>query len=257
VFKGVYGVGHVSNAPPDRAFAALLACGPKAVISHGNAAFLWGVQKTWQVPIEVTAPSNHRRRGILVHRSRTLTSLDRGRALGIRVTSLARTVLDITPRLDDRALKRAITDGTQRGYLRLEALADAAARHPNHPGATRLKEFVPSDGARTRSGLENSFLEFVSAFGLPVPTINTHAAGYEVDALFEAEGVIVEVDAYGTHCTRASFESDRERDVTALDDGIVTVRLTEHRMKTAAAKEAARLNRILERRRREREGPTA
>ena len=38
---------------------------------------------------------------------------------------------------------------------------------------------------------------------------------HEVDALFEAEKVIVEIDHWGTHKTFKSFESDRERDAVA------------------------------------------
>jgi Transcriptional regulator, AbiEi antitoxin len=42
IYAGVYAVGHVPTLPQDRAFGALLACGPGAVLSHGSAATLWG-----------------------------------------------------------------------------------------------------------------------------------------------------------------------------------------------------------------------
>src|SRR5438270_13884630 len=68
-YAGVYAVGHVPTLPQDRAYGALLACGPRAVLSHGTAAAVWGVLKRWEVPFEVTAPHVHRRRGIRVHRA--------------------------------------------------------------------------------------------------------------------------------------------------------------------------------------------
>jgi hypothetical protein len=43
--------------------AAVLACGPDAVLSHDSAAALWGVRK-WPTVPEVTAPHGHRRPGI-------------------------------------------------------------------------------------------------------------------------------------------------------------------------------------------------
>ena len=73
-----------------------------------------------------------------------------------------------------------------------------------------------------------------------------NVAGWEVDALFPAEKVIVELDGWEFHSSRESFESDRERDASTLADGCVTVRLTWERMHASAAREAARLQRILD-----------
>jgi very-short-patch-repair endonuclease len=74
-------------------------------------------------------------------------------------------------------------------------------------------------------------------------------AGYEVDALFPSEKVIVELDSWGFHSSRESFESDRERDASTLAASHVTVRLTWERMHRRGAIEAARLQQILRDRR--------
>lgn len=42
VYAGVYAVGYVRRTPEARACAAVLACGEKAMLSHGSAASLWG-----------------------------------------------------------------------------------------------------------------------------------------------------------------------------------------------------------------------
>jgi very-short-patch-repair endonuclease len=74
-------------------------------------------------------------------------------------------------------------------------------------------------------------------------------SGWEVDALFPDEKVIVELDGWDFHSSRESFESDRERDASTLAAGCVTVRVTWERMHERAAREAARLQTILEQQR--------
>jgi very-short-patch-repair endonuclease len=76
--------------------------------------------------------------------------------------------------------------------------------------------------------------------------MNVIVAGYEVDALFPEEKVIVELDSWEFHRDRSSFESDRDRDADTLAAGHVTVRMTWAQM---SAREAKRLHRILEQRR--------
>lgn len=76
-------------------------------------------------------------------------------------------------------------------------------------------------------------------------------AGFEVDALFPLEKVIVELDSWRFHSSRESFERDRERDATTLAAGHVTVRLTWERMHERPDAEAARLHEILRQRRSE------
>lgn len=106
-----------------------------------------------------------------------------------------------------------------------------------------------SPDSPTRSEFEDDFLEFCERFGLPRPLINTIVGGYEVDALFAAEQVIVELDGWEFHRDRGSFESDRNRDADTLAGGLVTVRITRERFNATPDNEAARLQRILEQRR--------
>src|SRR5262245_62127645 len=91
VHRGIYALGHAPQAFADRAFAAVLACGPGAVLSHGSAASLWGILDRWWEPFEVIVDTARRRPGIRIHRV-TLTRTDIQRHLGIRVTSPARTI---------------------------------------------------------------------------------------------------------------------------------------------------------------------
>jgi very-short-patch-repair endonuclease len=101
----------------------------------------------------------------------------------------------------------------------------------------------------TNSPLEDDFLEFAKRYGLPTPETNTHLLGYEIDVFYPRERVIVEVDGHDYHSDRDSFERDRRRDVVMLEAGIVTVRITDERMKHEAEQEAQRLLAILAARR--------
>ena len=74
-------------------------------------------------------------------------------------------------------------------------------------------------------------------------------AGWEVDALFPREKVIVELDGWEFHSSRQSFEDDRERDACTLAAGFVTLRVTWTRIHARARREAVRLHQILRQRR--------
>jgi very-short-patch-repair endonuclease len=249
VYAGVYAVGHIPTLAEDRAVGALLACGPEAVLSHGSAATLWGTFRHWRMPFEVTAPGLHRRRDIRIHRGK-LERRDIRKDMGIRVTSPARTVLDVAPRITDKALRRAVNDLRRPGYLHVSELEDVIERFPRHPGAGRLRPFVDGPGDRpTRSDLEDRFLAFTQRFGFPRPQVNVWVAGREVDAWFPEERLIVELDSWGFHGDRHSFEGDRDKDATALALGIGTCRFTDRRLTERPEEEAERLWAILRARR--------
>jgi very-short-patch-repair endonuclease len=250
VHTGVYAVGHRPTNPVARAAAAVLACSPGAVLSHGSAASLWGLDKHWRAPFEVSTNVDHRRPDITIHRVTPLERSDIRMHLGVRVTSAARTVLDITPRLTDQAVTRAVNDLRLAGHLKPAQLAAVLDRATTHPGAARLRAIAhDSAPAPTRSAFEDEFRRFARRFGLPRPEINVQVAGREVDALFRPERVIVELDGYRYHGGRESFERDRERDAASLEQGYATVRITWQRLSAASVQEARRLERILQARR--------
>ncbi len=56
VHAGVYSVGRPPKTPLERASAAVLACGPGAVLCGPSAFTLWGFQKQWRFPVHVCSP---------------------------------------------------------------------------------------------------------------------------------------------------------------------------------------------------------
>jgi hypothetical protein len=247
-YTGVYAVGHVPRLPHDRAYGALLACGPKALLSHGSAATLYGIYRRWDTPFEVTVPTKRGRKGIRIHRAQ-LTRADRASEQGLRVTSPARTLLDMTPRLTELQLKRAFNNLRLDHGLTTDQLKDVLYRFRRHPGAARLRPLAGVRRRPTRSRLERKFLAFCKRYDLPEPLTNVDIGGVEVDAYFPDHRLIVEVDGHEVHAGPASFEIDRDRDADMLALGLPTVRITEERMDNAPDAEAARFRTILATRR--------
>jgi very-short-patch-repair endonuclease len=246
VYAGVYAVGHVPLGQEAHSHAAVLACGDGAVLSHGSAAALWKYVKHWPGQFEVTAPNDRRRKGIKVHRAKTFSRRDITRQLGVPVTSPARTVFDMAPRLAEEPLRRLVRDARLTRTFHLDDVAELLSRHPRHPATKRLTQFLnPRAGGPTRSEFEDAFIEFARQYGLPAPVTNTHVHGYEVDALFREQRVIVELDGAEFHLDRHAFESDRDRDADLLAAGYVTVRITWERLTHQPAREAKRLHTIL------------
>ncbi|MGB9186017.1 MAG: DUF559 domain-containing protein [Solirubrobacteraceae bacterium] len=219
-----------------QAAAALLACGPEAVLSHETAAALWGFRPRWPERPEVTGPGRRTRPGIRHHRSKTIKRRDIRRHRGLRVTSPARTISDIAPRLTQRQRARAVNDARLQGHLKGQEL-------------DRLMRITTITARPTRSEFEDDFPAFARRQGFPEPELNAEVAGYEVDVLFRRERVIVELDGWEHHQSRSAFESDRERDAATLAAGHVTVRLTWERYKGQPEAEGARLGEILRQRR--------
>ena len=50
IHRAVYAVGHRPPSPLATAIAAVLACGPDAVLSHRSAAALWRIVPRWPHP---------------------------------------------------------------------------------------------------------------------------------------------------------------------------------------------------------------
>jgi hypothetical protein len=249
VFRGVYAVGRRPVTPLEWASAAVLACRPGAALSHGYPMALWGYWRHWDKPFEVTVVDDRRTKGIRVHRSTTLRQREITTQLGIRVTSPARTLLDISPRLNDRALKRAVNNALGSLWLSEDQLAETLARHPTAHASKRIAKLIGLPGTRTRSGWEDDFPRFCADHGLPAPVMGAPLAGYIVDALFPVEKVIVELDSWRFHKGKIAFETDREGDADTLARGFVTVRVTEERLDERPGEEAIRLHAILATRR--------
>ena len=154
---------------------------------------------------------------------------------GLRVTSVARTLVDLASVLRHDALERAVHEAQVLRLLDARAVRSAMALTPHRRGVGTLRRILaePSAG-RTRGALEERFLSLCRRAGFPLPRMNRHVdAGerlVEVDALWPRERVIVELDGAATHATARGFEHDRRRDAALTARGYVVVRPTWRRL---------------------------
>lgn len=233
VYRGVYSVGHAHVIGRGRWMAAVLACGPQALLSHRSAAALWDLAPSSSPLIDVTASrARAGHRGIRLHRPRTLHPEDRARRDTIPVTSIARTLFDLAEAVDRRRLERAFEQAERLRLLNTSAVARVCERGR---GRRALKVIAPllaasSPTPETRSELERRFLDVCRRARLPPPEVNVLVEGFEVDALWRDQKLIVELDGYEYHSTRAAFERDRDRDMALQISGYRIIRVTSRRL---------------------------
>jgi hypothetical protein len=214
LYRAVYAVGHDGLTREGRWMAAVLAGGAGAVLSHGTAASHWGIRSSGGSWIDVATPRAQRpRRGIRFHR----TSLPKDEVTvndGIPTTTVPRTLFDLAAILDPRQLERAINEAEVLRLWDELSLDDLLHRHPRRPGTRNVRAALRQRRAGaclTKSDLEELFLNFADRAGLPRPETNVFIEGREVDCVWREQRLIIEVDGWETHRTRAAFERDREK----------------------------------------------
>ena len=217
--------------------AAVLACGPGAVVSHRTAADLLGLRPTNRARIDVTVPhrSSRRHPGIEVHRSTTLTKADVTAERSIPCTTVARTALDLAAVSPRRVVERSLDQADAMGVFDLIALNDQLARNPNHPGAPALGSVLQEHyigSTPTESELEEAFLALTRRLGLPDPElqrwIDLGDGGPMIrgDFVWPEQRVIVETDGEKYHGTAQARQRDPHRDQRAILAGWRPVRTT-------------------------------
>jgi very-short-patch-repair endonuclease/predicted transcriptional regulator of viral defense system len=229
IYRGVYAVGHRVLTLHGHWMAAVLACGPNAALSHTTAAAASDLRQAGGA-IHVTIPGRTGRqapKGIRLHRSPTLTARDVTEIRGIRVTKVARTIIDLARIVSQDELERIVYEADRRGVADFAALRSARS-------ASLQAVLRAYDPAPTRSQLERRFLRLCREHGLPRPEVNAVIDGMEVDFVWRDRRLIVEVDGYAYHRSPAAFEKDRERDVRLAMKGWTTRRFTWRQVDTRA-----------------------
>ncbi|MFL5872936.1 MAG: endonuclease domain-containing protein [Solirubrobacterales bacterium] len=242
-------MGHRGLSLHGRFMAAVLACGPGAVLSHVSAAVLWKLLEPIDGPVHVSVPATSgrkRRPGIHIHRCPSLSPSKaseepspspsyqrqaggRGRRLltthrdSIPVTTIQRTIEDLrATSLPPHLIRRAQRQAELKGY-RLEG--------------------VESD--RTRSDLETAFLALFARHRIPSPEVNVRLGEYEVDFLWPSQRVVVETDFWTYHRGSVAFEDDHSRDLDLRQQGYAVLRYTDRQLDAEPTRIAAEVRKEL------------
>jgi len=222
--------------------AAVLACGPGAVLSHRSAAALQELRDWGHTKIEVTVPQRSARRhdGIKVHRSTTLTERDVTAVNNIPCTTIARTLLDLAEVVTPRRLERAFDQAEIAQGLDLNAIQDRLARNHTRPGAKAVRHVLETHyvgKTPTWSENEEAMLAIIRPLGIPDPDtnqfviLNDGGPAIRFDFVWRDRRVIVEADSDKWHNTRQRFELDRQRDQRLIAAGWTVIRTTWRQMK--------------------------
>lgn len=252
VHVGVYAVAGRPLSHRGRWLAAVLAGGPAAVLSHGDAAALWRIADPSPPPAHVTVrgPGGRgRRAGLRIHRRAGLPADETTVRDGIAVTTPARTILDLASLLPRRRLERAIDEAEYRRVCTAADLEAIIARHRGRAGAAVLAGVLRRHAVgttRTRTELEEMFLALCRRRGLPQPLVNAPLLGLTVDFLWPP-AVVVEVDGGQGHLTRRAFQGDRDRDSLLAAHGYRVIRFTWWDVERRAGVVADRVRRVLAR----------
>ena len=208
----------------------MLSCQPGAYASHRSAAWLWGMLEHAGPVTHVTVAGRDpgSRDGAELHRVARLDRHDTTRFEGVPITSPVRTLLDLAASESQEELEAASAAALR--LNRATAAQIEAGLTRGRRGAAKLRRVLTADPCRTRSRLERRMLRLVRQAELPPPQMNVEVLGWEVDLFWERQRVAVEVDSFGTHCGRGSFERDRRRDADLEAAGIAALRFSDRRI---------------------------
>jgi very-short-patch-repair endonuclease len=209
--------------------AAVLSCGPEAVLSHDDAGALWEIRAARQGLIEVSVPARvgRRRPGIVLHRRTRLPAGAVTSHRGIPVTTPICTLVDLATRLSRDDLEAAINEADKRDLTDPEALRSALGAFAGCRGVAALREALDRRTFTiTDSKLERDFLPLARKAGLPPPQTACWVNGFKVDFYWPDLGLVVETDGLRYHRTPAQQSRDRLRDQAHSAAGLVPLRFS-------------------------------
>jgi len=231
--RGVYAVGHAHLRTEGHWLAAVLAAGDRAVLSHRDAAALHGLRPCNRPRIEVSTPAQRNRTARLdVYGRRALGVQDVTTVDGIPVTTVSRTLVDLGEVLAHQQLTKVLGEAERQRTLDVTGIEEAIGRLRGRRGPSvagvraALRDLSDHGATLTRSPLEDRLLPLLDAHRLPRPATNAYVEGYEGDAVWRRERLVVELDGWDAHKTRRAFQHDRTKANALANAGWTVLRFT-------------------------------
>lgn len=228
-YPGVYSVGHAVLSREGRWLASVFAGGKGALLALMSAMALWNVIRYTPALPDVLVPHGRKPiEGINIRRYRNLHPLDATKYRGIPVTTVARTLVDLTDDLTPEQLTNLIHEAAYRRSFSLTATRQAMQRANGRRNLERLHQAIEAHlnhSAGVRSRDEAKFLRLFEAHDVPKPEINTELHGIEVDFHWPDLKLVAEIDGPG-HARPRTRREDRAVDALLDAAGYTVVRLS-------------------------------
>ncbi len=209
---------------------------PDAVVSHGSASFIHGIEKHWpeRPSISVHSRTTHALPDVEVHRCHDLLNTHVTQIEHLRVTTPERTIFDLASTYSLGRLSWAVVHLATEGRVFYPALEKVVAEigRRGKPGTARMRELLESldlgesDGSplerRGRRLLDRAQCPCGFESEYPIPW----SPRRRFDDAFPSHRLAVEWDSLRFHGQRDAFEADRHRDRSALEHGWRVLRFT-------------------------------
>jgi very-short-patch-repair endonuclease len=214
--------------------AAVLASGPRAVLSHWSAATLWMIRPGSRERIDVTVPHRSRSNDLIRRHISAVPEDERTIEGGIPVASVPRTIFDLAAIEPVDVVQSMLREAERLELWDRLSLWDLLDRYPGKRGSRKVRAALgrleEEPEGRKRSKLEERFALFLRSHRLPLPRFNdwitVGGKRYQVDCHWPGTGQIVELDGWDGHKTRTAFREDRARDRRLKVAGYSVTRLT-------------------------------
>ena len=258
---GVYGVGHDRLTTLGRQRAAVMAGGPRAVLSHRSAASLLGLlppNRRLEV-VRSSSPDPHRpppehasraiHPGLTIHRTRSLLPREVTRRHSIPVTSPVRTIINLAERETPKVLDTAVRRGVASGMFEVAQLNQAVLACRGRKGIAKLRRVLESwnpGTLRSRSELETETSDAIQEVGVPPPLVNDFRCGYEVDFQWEGSMILVETDGGAYHLSPADRRRDYKKMLDLTATGHTILRVDESMLREGRGEFGMKLRKLLE-----------
>jgi len=255
--RGIYRVRSAGVTRETQLWAALLWAGDGAVLSHVTAAWLWKLEGVGRRPpqvIDVLVPMTCRlaaNKTVCARRTRVLTyGRDFAQLNGLPCTSPTRTLVDLAAVLGPAELEHAFDSLVRRGEEHRIKLFETIERvgRKGRKGIDALITIASRDelGA-TQSWLEDEVRQVLRRNGIKVPMpqlVIDDASGNFIgrfDFVWPEVGLVLFVDSWDHHSSRAAFEHDRRQQARLQGAGWRTLPITYRRLKSEEAQFIAEL----------------
>ena len=254
IHRGVYALGHAELRREGWWVAAVESYKSRGVLSHVSAGALWDIHDAPTFPIHVSLVGRsgaRRRRGVVPHRPEDLPPEEIAVVRAVRVTTVARTILDVAATVRGRHLEQVVRRAARRRMFDLAAQRAVLERHPRRPGAPELGRLLAVLHGRGtddfRSPMEIAFAQLCDDQGLPRPIVNGLVLGERVDFHWPGTTLVVETDGFQFHAMPTAFADDRRRDQKLTLAGYTVVRLTWDQVRADARATARTISALLSR----------